>query len=71
MIEVRGGLQVMGHIGDQLHLHPLAAGALLHGGLEPLLDVVQVIRRLGQVVVPGQFQGRASSPPAGRRRSDR
>ena len=57
-----GGLQVMGHIGDQLHLHPLAAGALLHGGLEPLLNVVQVIRRLGQVVVPGQFQGAGQLP---------
>ena len=39
----------MGHVGDQLHLHPLAAGLLLQGALEALLDVVQVVGGLGEV----------------------
>ena len=57
----------MGHIGDQLHLHPLAAGLLRQGPVEARLDVVQLLRRLAQVCVCRQVQRRLQIPvPDGR-----
>ena len=41
----------MGHVGHQLHLHPLAAGALLHRLVQALPDVIQVVGHLMQVAV--------------------
>ena len=63
----QGRLQVVGHVGDQLHLHPLAAGLLRQGPVEARLDVVQLLRRLVQVRVRRQVQGRLQVPvPDGR-----
>ena len=47
----------MGHVGHQLHLHPLAAGLLLHRRFHPLLDVMELLHGLAQVAVLGQGEG--------------
>ena len=60
----QGRFQVVGHIGDQLHLHPLTAGPLLQRAVQPRLDVVQGLRRLAQGRVSGQIQRRGQVPGA-------
>ena len=59
-----GGLQVVGDVGDELHLHPLALHLLGHGGAQALLDPIEVNRGLGQVGALGQLQGLGRRPGA-------
>ena len=47
----QGRFQVVGHVGDQLYLHPFAAGLLCQGPVQARLDVVQLLRGLMQVCV--------------------
>lgn len=57
----------MGHVGDQLYLHPFAAGLLCQGPVQARLNVVQLLRGLMQVCVRRQVQGRFQIPvPDGR-----
>ena len=47
----QGCFQVVGHVGDQLYLHPFAAGLLCQGPVQARLDVVQLLRRLPEVPI--------------------
>ncbi|CAN3974549.1 hypothetical protein GOGPGP_GOGPGP_09575, partial [Dysosmobacter welbionis] len=63
----QGCFQVVGHVGDQLYLHPLTAGLLCQGPVQARLDVVQLLRGLMQVRVCRQVHGRLQIPvPDGR-----